>query len=70
MCSPFTIDIRPRRLPAEIKQIQESSNDHGEINLEIKRFDFRINIVLDWTTTARLESKHMPIIITFSLFTI
>lgn len=30
MCSPFTIDIRPRRLPAEIKQIEESSNDHGK----------------------------------------
>lgn len=32
MCSPFSIDIRPRRLPAEIKQIEESSNDHGEWN--------------------------------------
>lgn len=29
MCSPFKIDIRPRRLPAEIRQIEESSNDHG-----------------------------------------
>lgn len=30
MCSPFSIDIRPRRLPAEIKQIEESSSDHGK----------------------------------------
>lgn len=29
MCSPFTIDIRPRRLPAEIKQIAETVKDHG-----------------------------------------
>lgn len=30
MCSPFSIDIRPRRLPHEINQIEESSNDHGK----------------------------------------
>ncbi|XP_031639545.1 ubiquitin-conjugating enzyme E2 T-like [Contarinia nasturtii] len=29
MCSPYSVDIRPRRLPAEIKQIEESSSDHG-----------------------------------------
>lgn len=29
MCSPFSIDIRPRRLPAEIKQIAETVKDHG-----------------------------------------
>lgn len=33
MCSPFKIDIRPRRLPAEIRQIEESSNDHGKFTL-------------------------------------
>lgn len=33
MCSPFKIDIRPRRLPAEIRQIEESSNDHGKFSL-------------------------------------
>lgn len=32
MCSPFTIDIRPRRLPAEIKQIAETVKDHGTNN--------------------------------------
>lgn len=30
MCSPYSVDIRPRRLPAEIRQIEESSNDHGK----------------------------------------
>lgn len=30
MASPFTIDIRPRRLPVEVKQIEEASKEHGE----------------------------------------
>lgn len=33
MCSPFTIDIRPRRLPAEIKQIEETVTNHGKLKI-------------------------------------
>lgn len=31
MASPFNIDIRPRRLPVEIKQIEEASEEHGKL---------------------------------------
>lgn len=42
MCSPFTIDIRPRRLPAEIKQIAETVKDHGAY--------YKLNLLrcIDW----------------------
>lgn len=32
MTSPFTTDIRPRRLPVEIRQIEEASKEHGMNN--------------------------------------
>lgn len=31
MCSPFNIDIRPRRLPIEVRHIEEASSGHGII---------------------------------------
>lgn len=42
MASPFTIDIRPRRLPVEIKQIEEASKEHGNT-----LFQFLINFVVN-----------------------
>lgn len=36
MSTPYTIDIRPRRLPVEIRQIEDTFNTHGKNSMKNK----------------------------------